>query len=105
MTTNVECHLDAAGLKPIAGYTDLLERHLGGDCATGARDLLADFRVPVNAARLAGDRDAVAAGRLLSVRRRPSVQSPRRLFANINADSEPLTATERFHRDRFGERC
>jgi hypothetical protein len=69
MTTNVECHLDAAGLNPIAGYTDLLERHLGGDCATGARDLLADFRVPVNAARLAGDRGAVAAGRLLSVRR------------------------------------
>jgi hypothetical protein len=31
MTTNVECHLDAAGLNPIAGYTDLLERHLGGD--------------------------------------------------------------------------
>jgi hypothetical protein len=46
MTTNVECHLDAAGLNPIAGYTDLLERHLGSDCATGARDLLADFRVP-----------------------------------------------------------
>ena len=31
MTTNAERHLEAVRLDPITVYTDLLERHLGGD--------------------------------------------------------------------------